>query len=68
MKTPGMYHPPLVCVQHHANLKYTAKEASKRIVEDLLFTAGVNDTTDDIIDEQSPSVIRRVERLEDETF
>jgi hypothetical protein len=21
MKTPGMYHPPLVCVQHHANLE-----------------------------------------------
>ncbi|GFF26627.1 DASH complex subunit ask1 [Aspergillus lentulus] len=49
-------------------MKTPAKEASKRIVEDLLFTAGVNDTTDDIIDEQSPSVIRRVERLEDETF
>ncbi|KAI9038822.1 DASH complex subunit ASK1 [Aspergillus affinis] len=45
-----------------------AKEASKRIVEDLLFTAGANDTTDDVPDEQSPSVIRRVERLEDETF
>ena len=45
-----------------------AKEASKRIVEDLLFTAGANDTTDDVPEEQSPSVIRRVERLEDETF
>ncbi|PWY77446.1 DASH complex subunit ask1 [Aspergillus heteromorphus CBS 117.55] len=49
-------------------MKTPAKEASKRIVEDLLFTAGANDTTDDLPDEQSPSVIRRVERLEDETF
>jgi DASH complex subunit ASK1 len=46
----------------------TAKEASKRIVEDLLFTAGANDTTDDLPIEQSPSIIQRVERLEDETF
>ncbi|TPR02155.1 Cytochrome P450 family protein [Aspergillus niger] len=45
-----------------------AKEASKRIVEDLLFTAGANDTTDDLPIEQSPSIIQRVERLEDETF
>ncbi|KAA8651847.1 DASH complex subunit ask1 [Aspergillus tanneri] len=49
-------------------MRTPAKEASKRIVEDLLFTAGANDTTDDLPDEQSPSVIRRVERLEDETF
>ncbi|RAK71638.1 DASH complex subunit ASK1 [Aspergillus fijiensis CBS 313.89] len=49
-------------------MKTPAKEASKRIVEDLLFTAGANDTTDDIVEEQSPSVIRRVEKLEDETF
>ncbi|OJJ49883.1 hypothetical protein ASPZODRAFT_149339 [Penicilliopsis zonata CBS 506.65] len=48
-------------------MKTPAKEASKRIVEDLLATAGA-DTTDDLYDEQSPSVIRRVERLEDETF
>lgn len=46
-----------------------AKEASKRIVSDLLATAGAEDITDDDMDgEQSPSVIRRVERLEDETF
>ncbi|RAL11119.1 DASH complex subunit ASK1 [Aspergillus homomorphus CBS 101889] len=49
-------------------MKTPAKEASKRIVEDLLLTAGANDTTDDIVQEQSPSVIRRVEKLEDETF
>ncbi|PLB43593.1 hypothetical protein P170DRAFT_441051 [Aspergillus steynii IBT 23096] len=49
-------------------MRTPAKEASKRIVEDLLFTAGANDTTDDVPEEQSPSVIRRVERLEDETF
>lgn len=45
-----------------------AKEASKRIVSDLLATAGAEDITDDMDEEQSPSVIRRVERLEDETF
>ncbi|PYI21504.1 hypothetical protein BO86DRAFT_421722 [Aspergillus japonicus CBS 114.51] len=49
-------------------MKTPAKEASRRIVEDLLFTAGANDTTEDIVEEQSPSVIRRVEKLEDETF
>ncbi|KAL4888768.1 DASH complex subunit Ask1-domain-containing protein [Aspergillus ambiguus] len=49
-------------------MKTPAKEASKRIVEHLLYTAGANDTTDDIQDEQSPSLVRRMERLEDETF
>ncbi|KAJ5097339.1 hypothetical protein N7456_008060 [Penicillium angulare] len=44
-----------------------AKEASKRIVDDLLATAGAGDVTDDL-DDQSPSVIRRMERLEDDTF
>jgi DASH complex subunit ASK1 len=45
-----------------------AKEASRRIVEQLLYTAGANDTTEDIGDDQSPSVIRRIEQLEDDTF
>ena len=45
-----------------------AREASKRIVTDLLATAGAGDITDDLGDDQSPSVIRRMERLEDETF
>ncbi|BDD59773.1 DASH complex subunit ask1 [Monascus purpureus] len=49
-------------------MKTPAKEASKRIVSDLLTTAGAESTTDDFIDEQSPSIIRRIERLEDETF
>lgn len=49
-------------------MKTPAKEASRRIVEDLLFTAGANDTTDDVPDEQSPSIIQRVQRIEDETF
>ncbi|KAL3480277.1 DASH complex subunit Ask1-domain-containing protein [Aspergillus californicus] len=49
-------------------MKTPAKEASRRIVEQLLFTAGANDTTEDIGDDQSPSVIRRMERLEDDTF
>ncbi|KAJ5987134.1 hypothetical protein N7451_011499 [Penicillium sp. IBT 35674x] len=45
-----------------------AKEASKRIVTDLLATAGAGDITDDFDDDQSPSVVRRMERLEDDTF
>ncbi|KKK12696.1 hypothetical protein AOCH_000365 [Aspergillus ochraceoroseus] len=49
-------------------MKTPAKEASRRIVEQLLYTAGANDTTEDFEDEQSPSVIRRVEQLEDDTF
>jgi DASH complex subunit ASK1 len=51
-----------------------AREASKRIVEDLLLTAGADGTDDDIeglddpsvIDEPSPSVVRRA--YEDDTF
>ena len=50
-----------------------AREASRRIVEDLLLTAGA-DATDDIegiddpslVDEPSPSVVRRA--YEDDTF
>ncbi|KAL2865339.1 DASH complex subunit ASK1 [Aspergillus lucknowensis] len=49
-------------------MKTPAKEASRRIVEQLLLTAGANDTTEDLGDDQSPSVIRRMERLEDDTF
>lgn len=55
----------------------TAKEASKRIVEDLLMTAGVgaaeDDFTDDFDDDRmmdptSPSVVRKVAGFEDESF
>ncbi|KAL4950821.1 DASH complex subunit Ask1-domain-containing protein [Aspergillus filifer] len=49
-------------------MKTPAKEASRRIVEQLLYTAGANDTTEDYANEQSPSVIKRMERLEDDTF
>ncbi|KXG49383.1 DASH complex, subunit Ask1 [Penicillium griseofulvum] len=49
-------------------MRTPAREASKRIVTDLLATAGAGDITDDFGDDQSPSVIRRMERLEDETF
>ncbi|KAF3491944.1 uncharacterized protein GIQ15_01461 [Arthroderma uncinatum] len=53
-------------------LKTPAKEASKRIVSDLLHTAGGSDLTDeldDIYDESnnSPSIVRR-SGLDDETF
>ncbi|CAK4033478.1 DASH complex subunit ask1 [Lecanosticta acicola] len=50
-----------------------AREASKKIVDDLLLTAGA-DATDDIegeseaFDEASPSVIRRAYDVEDDTF
>lgn len=51
-----------------ADISFTAREASKRIVTDLLATAGAGDVTDDFGDDQSPSIIRRMEHLEDETF
>lgn len=67
MKTPGAFsdHYCLRCLELTVT---AAKEASKRIVTDLLATAGAGDLTDEIGDAQSPSVIRRGERLEDETF
>lgn len=43
-------------------MNMAAKEASKRIVDDLLMSAG-GDLTDD-----SPSVIRRDHSVEDDTF
>lgn len=48
------------------NDSFAAREASKRIVEDLLLTAG-GDITDelDVQEEDSPSVVRRDERLDD---
>ncbi|CAI7647973.1 unnamed protein product [Penicillium pancosmium] len=49
-------------------MKTPAKEASKRIVTDLLATAGADDFTDDIDDGPSPSIIRRSGRMEDDTF
>ena len=44
-----------------------AREASKRIVEDLLLTAGGGNVTDDL-EEDSPSVVRRTEALDEDTF
>lgn len=49
-------------------LTKTAKEASKKIVEDLLVTAGAGDDITDSVGEQSPSLIRRADGLEDESF
>ncbi|KAJ5247118.1 hypothetical protein N7468_002101 [Penicillium chermesinum] len=49
-------------------MKTPAKEASKRIVTDLLATAGADDFTDDFDDGQSPSIIRRSDKMEDDTF
>lgn len=47
-------------------LRTPAREASKRIVEDLLLTAGGNVTDD--VDEDSPSVIKRGGLLDEDTF
>ena len=47
-------------------LYHIAREASKRIVEDLLLTAGGNVTDD--LDEDSPSVVRRAGLEEEDTF
>lgn len=58
-----------------------AKEASKRIVDDILTTAGLDFDDDEEIDfsqeletqgfdmdENSPSVVRKAANIEDETF
>ncbi|KAL8793779.1 MAG: hypothetical protein Q9195_003609 [Heterodermia aff. obscurata] len=47
-------------------LRTPAREASKRIVEDLLLSAGGNVTDD--LDEDSPSVVRRTQAMDDDTF
>ncbi|MCJ1309523.1 DASH complex subunit ask1 [Agyrium rufum] len=71
LKTPGMIYLPSpdqlynsICVL--INLDTKAREASKRIIEDLLFTAG-GSVTDDL-EEDSPSVVKRVGLMEDDTF
>ncbi|PGH10036.1 DASH complex subunit ASK1 [Blastomyces parvus] len=53
-------------IPHSRLLQTPAKEASKRIVSELLYTAGCGDISDE--DENSPSVIRRAAGLEDESF
>ena len=47
-------------------LRTPAREASKRIVEDLLLTAGGNVTDD--LEEDSPSVIQRARLGDEDTF
>lgn len=67
-------------VSHANNCMFTAKEASKRIVQDILTTAGM-DFDDEEIDfsreletqgfdaePTSPSLVRRATKIEDETF
>ncbi|EEP78781.1 predicted protein [Uncinocarpus reesii 1704] len=49
-------------------LKTPAKEASKRIVSDLLHTAGADTTEEFDKLEYSPTLVRRMEGLEDDTF
>ncbi|KAK2748076.1 DASH complex subunit ask1 [Onygenales sp. PD_40] len=65
-------HSPPKTMQFHVPqtrlLKTPAKEASKRIVSELLYTAGGGeDLTDDEF-EHSPSIVRRAAGLEDESF
>jgi hypothetical protein len=47
---------------------HIAREASKRIVEDLLLTAGANDTEDLDLDLDSPSVVKRQDEELDLSF
>ncbi|EFW13862.1 DASH complex subunit ask1 [Coccidioides posadasii str. Silveira] len=66
-------HSPPKTMQFHVPqsklLKTPAKEASKRIVSDLLHTAGAGDTTEEFDNfEYSPTVVRRMEGLDDDTF
>lgn len=47
----------------------SAKEASKRIVSDLLYTAGAVDSTEEFDDfDYSPSVVHHAKGAEDDTF
>lgn len=70
MRTPGnkSLDPMFNTISMLTPFVLVAREASKRIVTDLLATAGAGEITDDFSDDQSPSVIRRMEHLEDETF
>jgi DASH complex subunit ASK1 len=74
LKTPGKY--PNFDLLHFLT-SATAKQASKRIVEDLLMSAGVggadeDEYTDEIddraMDPASPSVVRKAVGFEDESF
>ena len=59
-----------ICLLTHASL-LTAREASKRIVEDLLLTAGMDDGLDEAEGEGegSPSIIKPTGGLlEEDTF
>ena len=61
------YSTPPLCKHTYLDLTCPlAREASKRIVEDLLLTAGGNVTDD--VDEDSPSVIKRGGLLDEDTF
>ena len=73
LKTPGMLSSSLY--SFHQLTCVTAKEASQRIVQELLDTArvgGHDEFTDDFdLDlkmDDSPSVVRQAAGLEDETF
>lgn len=46
----------------------TAREASKRIVEDLLSTAGMRDGLEEVEGEDSPSIVRRGALSDEDTF
>ena len=46
----------------------TAREASKRIVEELLLTAGMEDGLDEAEEEGSPSIVKTGGLLEEDTF
>ena len=67
---PGAGMSPPKTMQFHVPqprlLRTPAREASKRIVEDLLLTAG-GDVTDDP-DEDSPSVVQRARLGDEDTF
>ncbi|KAL8720755.1 MAG: hypothetical protein Q9225_002421 [Loekoesia sp. 1 TL-2023] len=70
LRTPGMCSPHLLsfgqCIIWLTNSFSLAREASKKIVEDLLLTAGGNVT--DEFEESSPSVVKREIMDEDDTF
>jgi DASH complex subunit ASK1 len=64
LQTPGM-HIGIIRFEERSLTVITAREASKRIVEDLLMTAGAGHDSDDL---DSPSMIKMQNDLLDESF
>ena len=69
VRTPGKSRPEApLCEGCGADTCGVAREASKRIVEDLLMTAGMEDGLEEAEEEGSPSIVKTGGLLEEDTF